>query len=387
VLEEHTDWTLERSFVIGVDVIGQGVGVSASYFGHDGRGSTRLLTDSAGAVVAGAGGVFDYDAFGNALGFDPDAAATPLLFNGEWWDAASDRYHLRARDYDPGLGRFPSRDMYEAGVGDLSDRNLYNFVDADPVNKWDPTGMFSLTNMLMTAGITGLMNALPSPGDMIRAAVERLVTAYSVNLEWDVTWAANMRLDNDLHSRGSSDRVWEAIATGVYDAFNISVPFTDWEFNPLDGFAGGDAEVANMSSAAQIAGKNRGPGLTGRNRVRAPVFDGVRAVFSDRKEVIDNRGNVRRVDRFVHPLSKLKMVRFSKSTIRDTVTIRPTGDPMQDIAEANRRSGKPADHKWVELGEPHTWHHDIKRGVMQLVPTSIHKQVFPHIGGGNLWYR
>jgi RHS repeat-associated protein len=196
VLEEHTDWTLERSFVIGADVIGQGVGVSASYFGYDGRGSTRLLTDSAGAVVAGAGGVFDYDAFGNAIGFDPDMADTPLLFNGEWWDAASDRYHLRARDYDPGLGRFPSRDVYEAGVGDLSDRNLYNFVDADPVNKWDPTGMFfSLIDQLAThATALSQQAARAGPGIKTLTMTQRFHQAMrvvnSARRVWDtVSWA------------------------------------------------------------------------------------------------------------------------------------------------------------------------------------------------------
>jgi RHS repeat-associated protein len=365
------------------------VGVSASYFGHDGRGSTRLLTDSAGAVVAGAGGVFDYDAFGNAIGFDPDMADTPLLFNGEWWDAASDRYHLRARDYDPGLGRFPSRDVYEAGVGDLSDRNLYNFVDADPVNKWDPTGMFSLMNMLMTAGITGLMNALPSPGDMIRAAVERLVTAYSVNLEWDVTWAANMRLDNDLHSRGSSDWVWEAIATGVYDAFNISVPFTDWEFNPLDGVVGGSNGVANMSSVTHIGASNstRSKNANHRKSDGAPIYNGVQSKFSQRLHLHDLRGNGYYVTKFKHPKLAHPLVRFSKRAIVDTVRITPQGNRGADIAEANRQYARLRGPNWQkELGEPHTWHHDVERGVMQLVPTRLHERTFRHIGGSKLWY-
>src|SRR5205823_2433846 len=50
--------------------------------GYDGHGSTRFLTDLTAAVDQ----VFAYDAYGNALGFDPASAHTNRLYSGQQWD-------------------------------------------------------------------------------------------------------------------------------------------------------------------------------------------------------------------------------------------------------------------------------------------------------------
>ncbi|WP_391542832.1 HNH endonuclease [Posidoniimonas polymericola] len=60
-------------------------------------------------------------------------------------------------------------------------------------------------------------------------------------------------------------------------------------------------------------------------------------------------------------------------------------NPRKDIANANKAYGKPGKYNWSEeLGEPHTWHHDSRRGVMLLVPTAVHEKV-GHSGGAKLW--
>ena len=68
----------------------------------------------------------------------------------------------------------------------------------------------------------------------------------------------------------------------------------------------------------------------------------------------------------------------------------PTGNPLEDIRRANRVLGKPGDYRWVEeFGQAHTWHHDTRSGVMQLVPTKIHNVAeggIAHVGGNKLWY-
>lgn len=86
-----------------------------------------------------------------------------------------------------------------------------------------------------------------------------------------------------------------------------------------------------------------------------------------------------------------KVVVFPKSAIRADVRITPNGPGdvgrQLDIDDANLAMGKPRGYDWShEFGEPHTWHHDTRRGVMQLVPRELHHQTIPHIGGNKLWY-
>jgi RHS repeat-associated protein len=61
-------------------------------------------------------------------------AATDFLFTGEQLDSESSFYYLRARYYDPAIGRFLSQDPLPSG-------NLYTYVRNNPVNFSDPYGL------------------------------------------------------------------------------------------------------------------------------------------------------------------------------------------------------------------------------------------------------
>lgn len=85
-------------------------------FGYDGQGSTRMLLASSGSIVVsavtGAGGattsvpqIFAYDAYGNAIGFDPSTALTSILYAGQTIDATTGLSYNRARYYDLGTGK------------------------------------------------------------------------------------------------------------------------------------------------------------------------------------------------------------------------------------------------------------------------------------------
>ena len=78
----------------------------------DAVGSTRMITDSEGDVVAR----YEYDAFGNVLSASEDSALTgfPLRFlgtSGVRFDDLTGLYYIRRRWYDPQVGRFLSRDL------------------------------------------------------------------------------------------------------------------------------------------------------------------------------------------------------------------------------------------------------------------------------------
>lgn len=106
----------------------------------DGQGSTRLLTKPNGDAVASQ--AFEYSAFGDLLSTDtPD---TRYLYTGQQYDAATDLYSLRARYYDPGVGRFLSRDTWAYNFQNPVKLNRYGYAMANPINRVDLTGYSSL---------------------------------------------------------------------------------------------------------------------------------------------------------------------------------------------------------------------------------------------------
>ena len=121
-IEQTEDDTVDTktTYILGTDVVGQyvtveGAGTQGAVFLADGRGSTRGLYDPASeallnaAQVSGGGAstkVLNYDAYGNAVGFDPATAATEMLYNGEAFNARTGQQYLRARWYNPSVGGF-----------------------------------------------------------------------------------------------------------------------------------------------------------------------------------------------------------------------------------------------------------------------------------------
>jgi RHS repeat-associated protein len=119
-------------------------------FGYDGHGSTRVLTDIAGAiaVIAGIQQVFHFDAYGNAIGFNPALAATTYLYSGEQWDQRIAMQYLRARLYDPSTGRFNSLDPFSGNSTDPQSFHKYLYAGGNPVSHVDPSGLFSCGDVL-----------------------------------------------------------------------------------------------------------------------------------------------------------------------------------------------------------------------------------------------
>ena len=61
------------------------------YYVSDGQGSTRALLGASGSVAA----TFSFDSYGN-LTSSTGSAMTPLLYDGQYQDAATGLYYLRA---------------------------------------------------------------------------------------------------------------------------------------------------------------------------------------------------------------------------------------------------------------------------------------------------
>jgi RHS repeat-associated protein len=109
-------------------------GGTTRYYLQDGLGSTAQLTDIGGSVTDS----YTYDVFG-AVTSHTGTSAQPFTYTGQQQDASANRgrVYLRARMYDPALGRFLTKDP-------LAFMQAYSYGLNDPLNQSDPTGMFPL---------------------------------------------------------------------------------------------------------------------------------------------------------------------------------------------------------------------------------------------------
>jgi RHS repeat-associated protein len=114
------------------------------------------LTDFVGAIVE----LYAFDAYGNAISFDPSVALTEFLYSGEQFDSKIGQQYLLQRYYDPVTGRFNRLDPFFGNLNDPQSLHKYLYTHGDPVNGIDPSGQFFATmivsafNFGMRAGIT-----------------------------------------------------------------------------------------------------------------------------------------------------------------------------------------------------------------------------------------
>lgn len=147
-----------------------------SYYHFDGLGSTRLLSDTSGAITD----TYDYDAFGNLLAHT-GTAANDFLFTGQQYDANVGFYYLRARYYQSDTGRFTALDPFAGDPYAPATLHKYSYAANDPVNKIDPSGMmeFSLGGMMLNLSIRATTFAIryPTAANMMMWVLSALVPA------------------------------------------------------------------------------------------------------------------------------------------------------------------------------------------------------------------
>jgi len=111
------------------------------YYGMDGHGSVRYLTDAGGTITD----TYDYDAFGNLIS-STGTTQNNYLFAGEQFDPALGVYYNRARFYDPKNGRFLNADSSEGTQDDPVSLHRYLYARNNPVSLIDPSGLDFLSD-------------------------------------------------------------------------------------------------------------------------------------------------------------------------------------------------------------------------------------------------
>jgi len=112
---------------------------------RDGLGSTRYLVNNQGSVTD----AIRYTPWGELREREGNTALTHR-FAGEAWEERLGLSYNRARWLDPSTGRFTQMDDWMGDPMRPLTLNKMLYGDADPANRMDPTGHFSMTEMMST---------------------------------------------------------------------------------------------------------------------------------------------------------------------------------------------------------------------------------------------
>ena len=149
------------------------------HLGEIRHGQARgYVVDHLGSVMnlGASGGVALYGAFGEMVGFAPTLAlvSEPSIYGyaGRQFDPESGLYYMRARMYDPAIGRFLTQDPVGFAGGDV---NLYRYVTNAPTSFTGPLGLWNYK-----PGTNG--SGLQTPITDAEPTVDNTFVAYTGNI-------------------------------------------------------------------------------------------------------------------------------------------------------------------------------------------------------------
>ncbi|HKY36890.1 MAG TPA: RHS repeat-associated core domain-containing protein [Polyangiaceae bacterium] len=201
----------------------------------DQLGSPRVLVNASTGAVAG---VLRHDAWGSVLE-DSVSALMPFGFAGGLYDAETGLLRFGARDYDPSVGRWVSKEPLRFAGGS----NFYVYAFNDPVNWIDPNGLLPFwSEQVALEWIKHQLDRLTSYPDA--------VDAFSKNYG-NMRDANTIGADKYFHCMANC----EAAARGRADVAGVISDGREWVDENLKG------DPANACAADQAAnrhGRNSG---------------------------------------------------------------------------------------------------------------------------------
>ena len=159
VMELSKGGAVQKRYIRGNDLVyaDKGENTEKTYYVTDMHGNVVQLLDESGNVTK----TYEYDSFGNEV--KPEKKdENPYRYCGEYYDKETEEVYLRARYYEPGVGRFITRDTYTGESNEPLSLHLYTYCANDGVNMVDPSGHGWLEwigkQYMRISGYKGIMN-------------------------------------------------------------------------------------------------------------------------------------------------------------------------------------------------------------------------------------
>ena len=137
VMELSKGGAVQKRYIRGNDLVyaDKGENTEKTYYVTDMHGNVVQLLDESGNVTK----TYEYDSFGNEV--KPEKKdENPYRYCGEYYDKETEEVYLRARYYEPGVGRFITRDTYTGESDEPLSLHLYTYCENDGVNYVDCDG-------------------------------------------------------------------------------------------------------------------------------------------------------------------------------------------------------------------------------------------------------
>ncbi|NEW04690.1 hypothetical protein GK047_01480 [Paenibacillus sp. SYP-B3998] len=128
--------TLKARYIRGQGLVAREDGQGKVYYLQNGHGDVVNLMDSTGKTKLNS---YSYDIWGSIVS-QQENLPQPFKYSGEIQDDKVGLQYLRARWYDPGIGRFVGEDSYKGQIDNPLSLNLYTYVENNPLTRWDPSG-------------------------------------------------------------------------------------------------------------------------------------------------------------------------------------------------------------------------------------------------------
>lgn len=146
VAETDNTGTITDEILWGHQPLARKVNGSWYYYIYNAHGDVVGLVNDSGAVV----NTYEYTSWGEIRN-ETETVDNPIKYAGEYYDDELDMIYLRARYYNPQIGRFTSLDIEEGEIASPLDMNRYVYCRNNPIKYVDPSGKFAATAAAATS--------------------------------------------------------------------------------------------------------------------------------------------------------------------------------------------------------------------------------------------
>jgi len=167
---DPSESSLKKSYIYaGAQILAQREHTNAAdptvydeyFYVHDRLGSVRMVVeydDTAGTVDTA--NSYTYTPYGQFYE-SAEMVANPWLFTGQWYDEEIAQYYLRARQYDPAMMRFTSRDLAEGKFEEPMSLHQYLYCANEPISRVDWNGeTWTLPELLVDMGMYSMYGGI-----------------------------------------------------------------------------------------------------------------------------------------------------------------------------------------------------------------------------------